>query len=83
MVKNLPVNAGDAKETLVGSLDQKDTLGKEMATHCSIFAWKNSWTEEPGGLYSPWGCEKVRHDGGHTVHYKELQSIGMDIAAQQ
>ena len=23
-----------------------------MATHSSIFAWKISWTEEPGGLQS-------------------------------
>ena len=26
-----------------------------MATHSSIPAWKIPWTEEPGGLYSPWG----------------------------
>ena len=26
-----------------------------MATHSSILAWKTLWTEEPGGLYSPWG----------------------------
>ena len=25
---------------------------KEMATHSSILAWKNPWTEEPGGLQS-------------------------------
>ena len=37
----MAVSAGDAKETPVGSLGQKDTLGKEMATHSSIFAWKN------------------------------------------
>ena len=23
-----------------------------MATHCSIFAWEITWTEEPGGLQS-------------------------------
>ena len=26
-----------------------------MATHSSILAWRIPWTEEPGGLYSPWG----------------------------
>ena len=26
-----------------------------MATHSSILAWRTAWTEEPGGLYSPWG----------------------------
>ena len=28
------------------------TLEKEMATHCSILAWKIPWTEESGGLQS-------------------------------
>ena len=27
-------------------------LEKEMATHSSILAWKNPWTEESGGLKS-------------------------------
>ena len=25
-----------------------------MATHSSILAWGIPWTEEPGGLHSPW-----------------------------
>ena len=34
-----------------------------MATHSSILAWvflsmEIPWTEEPGRLYSPWGCEE-------------------------
>ena len=33
-----------------------------MAAHSSIIAWRIPWTEEPGGLYSPWGCKRVRHD---------------------
>jgi len=37
------------------SLDQEDPLEKGMATHSSILAWEIPWTEEPGGLYSPWG----------------------------
>ena len=36
----------------VQSLDQEDPLGKEMATHSSIVAWKIPQTEEPGGLQS-------------------------------
>ena len=35
------------QETQVQSLGQADPLEKEMATHCSIFAWRISWTEEP------------------------------------
>ena len=47
-VKNLPA----VQETQVLSLGWEDPLEKEMATHCSILAWKISWTEEPGGLQS-------------------------------
>ena len=43
------------QETRVRSLGREDPLEKEMATHSSILAWKISWTEEPGRLYSPWG----------------------------
>ena len=40
------------QDTQVWSLGQKDPLENEMATHCSILAWKIPWTEEPGGLQS-------------------------------
>ena len=40
------------QETWVQSLDWKDPLEKEMATHSSILAWKIPWTEEPGRLQS-------------------------------
>ena len=48
MIKNPPA----MQETWVQSLSWEDPLEKEMATHSSIFAWKISWTEEPGGLQS-------------------------------
>ena len=32
-----------------------------MAPHCSTFAWKIPWTEEPGGLQSM-GLQRVRQD---------------------
>ena len=35
VVKNLPAK----QETWVQSLDQEDSLRKEMATHSSILAW--------------------------------------------
>ena len=47
-VKRLPA----MQETWVQSLGQEDPLKKEMAIHSSDFAWKISWTEEPGGLQS-------------------------------
>ena len=36
------------------------SLGKGMATHCSILAWIIPWTEEPRGL-QPMGSQRVRH----------------------
>ena len=47
-LKRLP----EIQETWVGSLGREDPLEKEMATHCSILAWKIPWTVEPGGLQS-------------------------------
>ena len=40
------------QETWVQSLGWEDPLGKEMATHSRILAWRIPWTEEPGGLQS-------------------------------
>ena len=49
VLKNLPANAGDARDT--GSIPGwEDPLEEEMATHPSILAWRVPWTEEPGGL---------------------------------
>ena len=33
-----------------------------MATHSSIRTLEIPWTEEPGGLYTPWDWKRVRHD---------------------
>ena len=40
----------ETREMWVWSLDQEDSLEKEMATHSSILAWEISQTEEPGRL---------------------------------
>ena len=40
------------QETQFPSLDQEDSLKKEMATHSSILNWKIPWTEEAGRLLS-------------------------------
>ena len=47
MVKSLPA----VWETRDRSLGWEDALGKEMATHSSVLAWKIPWMEEPGGLW--------------------------------
>ena len=54
MVKNLLAT----RETQVRSLSQEDPLEKGMAIHSSILAWRIPWTEEPGGLHSPWGLKE-------------------------
>ena len=57
VVKNPPANAGDA-----GSIPRLEgSREKEMATHCSILAWRIPWTEDPGGLQSM-GSQRVRHN---------------------
>ena len=47
MVKNLPINAGDA--SLISRLG-RSPLEKEMATHSNILAWEIPRTEETEGL---------------------------------
>ena len=51
-VKNLPI----MWETWVWSLGQEDPLGKGMATHSSIPAWRSPWTEESGGYNLHFKC---------------------------
>ena len=60
VIKNPPANAGDIREAS-SILDWEDSLEEGMATHSSIFAWRISWTEEPGGLQSM-GSQKVGYD---------------------
>ena len=57
MVKNPP----SLQETWVQSLAWEDSLEEGMATHSSILALRNPWTEEPGGLQSM-GSQRVRHN---------------------
>ena len=57
VVKNLPA----VQETQVQSLGQEDPLEEGTATHSSILAWKNPWTEEPGRL-QPMGLQRAGHN---------------------
>ena len=83
--KNLPSNAG-MQETQVRSQGQEDPLEKETATPSSILAWKNPWTEEPGGLQSvqfisvsqscPTLCNPMnRSTSGLLVYHQLLEFI--------
>ena len=46
-IKSLPA----MEETWVRSLGWEDPLGKEMATHSSILAWRISQMEEPATVH--------------------------------
>ena len=65
MVKNLPANAGEIRDT--GSIPGwGQSLEEGMATHSSISAWRISWREEPGGLQSR-RSQKVKHNGSNLA----------------
>ena len=57
MVKNLPA----MWETQVLSLDQEDPVGKGLATHSGILAWRILWTKEPSRVEST-GSQRVGHN---------------------
>ena len=64
VVKNrLPMQK--TQEMWVQSLGREDPLGKEMAPHSSLLAWKIPWIEEPGRLQSM-ELQRVRHDLAHS-----------------
>ena len=46
IIKNPPA----MQEMRIQSLDWKDPLEKEMATHSGILVWEIPWTEEPDSL---------------------------------
>ena len=60
VVKNPNANSGDIRD--VGSIPgSEDPLKEDMATHCSILAWRIPWKEEPGRLQSI-RSQRVGHD---------------------
>ena len=60
MVKNLPANAGDARDT--GSILGLGRSPREgNGNHSSILDWKIPRMEEPDGLQSM-GSQRVEHD---------------------
>ena len=61
------------QETQVRSLDWEDRLVKGMTTHSS-FAGRIPGTEEPGGLYSPWG-HKESDPTEQLIHNAQLSKL--------
>ena len=56
------------QETWIQSLGWEDPVEKRMATHSSILAWRNPWTEEPGGIQSM-GSQRVGPDWVTNTSY--------------
>ena len=75
LVKNLPA----MKENWLRSLGWEDLLEKEMATHSSILAWRISWTEEPGGLYSPRGSKESDMTESSLNGETDIENILIDM----
>ena len=69
VVKNLPA----MQVMQVWSLDWKDPLSKEMATHSSILAWEIPWTGKSGGLQSM-GLQRVRHDWANKLQQPQIDT---------
>ena len=68
VVKDLPTNAGDIRDTglIPGSGRSVGGEGEGTATHSSIHAWRIPWTE-------PWQATiyrvtEVRHDRSNLAH---------------
>ena len=61
-------------ETQVWFLGREDPLKEGMATHSSILAWRNPWTEEPGGLQSR-GSPRTGHDWSNSARMHAEQKV--------
>ena len=62
----------ETEEMWVQSLGQEDLIKNGMAIHCSTFAWRIPWTEEPGWLQSI-GLQRVRLSCNNLAHTHVLQ----------
>ena len=61
MLKNLPADAGDARDVgLTPGSGRSPGGGRDSPLQC--LAWEVPWTEEPGGLQSM-GSQRAGHDG--------------------
>ena len=63
-------------ESWVQSLGGEDPLEDCMATHSSILAWRNPWTEEPSGLQSM-GGQRVRQTERLTLSHFSHECVNI------
>ena len=70
----------EIQETQVWFLGREYSLKKGMATHSSIFAWRLSWTEEPGGLRSI-GLQSWAQLKRHSMHASAYLRLSLFLPA--
>ena len=68
----------EMQETWLQSLSWEDPLEEEMATHCSVLAWRIPWAEQPGGLQSM-GSQSAGQDCALTHTYGLLNGKEMNF----
>ena len=71
------------QETWVWSLGPEDHLEEEMATHSSILVWEIPWTEQPGKLHSPLGCQSLTRLSKHAYRHSYLKMVGSLLMKKQ
>ena len=62
---------------LVQSLDWKDSLEKEMATHFNILAWEITWTEETGELQFIGSQKSLMQLNNKTILIPQMMSYNI------
>ena len=75
-VKNLPAVQG----TWVRFLGWENPPEKEMATHCSILAWRTPWAKEPGGLQFM-GSQESDMTEQLNHHHHECESSSLSVVS--
>ena len=70
MVKNLPA----MQETQAWSLGWEDSLEVDIATHSSMLAWRNPWTEKSGD-FSSWGRKESDTTEELTLHFTSMYTV--------
>ena len=65
------------QEMWVWTLGWEDPLEEETATHSSILAWRNPWTEKPGRLQS------IGHKEPDVTEHARIFNQTLDMDPEQ
>ena len=73
MVKNLPANAGDARDTgSIPGLGRSPGEGNGNLLQSSCL--ENSMDSDAWLGYCPWGCKEISHNRAHTHTHRYISS---------